>query len=149
MTTPRERDPRFDEWYALYPRKVARKAAEKAWAKLAPSDALVEQIMAGLRAQLPAWARKPKSERQFIPHPSTWLNQMRWLDEGEAYGPVPRVVKCAECADTEQVIVGPPVLEIRRCSCHRYAGETLQKIHPDDWREYERIAAPIHAEDAL
>ena len=35
-------------------------------------------IMTGLHRQLSYYASK---EQQFIPHPTTWLNQERWSDE--------------------------------------------------------------------
>lgn len=66
---------RFDDFYQAYPRKVARGAAEKMWAKLRPSADLIAEILAALdRWKLP-------SEVKFIPHPATWLNEKRWLDE--------------------------------------------------------------------
>ena len=71
-------DDSFFAFYALYPRHVARKAAERAWAKLKPDAALMEQIMAGLRAQLPMFAGR---DWEHIPYPATWLNGERWLDE--------------------------------------------------------------------
>ncbi len=78
-------DPQFDAWYSLYPRKVARKAAEKAWARVATSPDVIEQIMAGLRAQLPSMRAKDK---QFIPYPATWLRGERWTDEIEQPKPL-------------------------------------------------------------
>ena len=69
----------FEAFYSAYPRKVGRAAAERAWAKLKPDDALQAQMLAALRQQdaSDAWAREGG---QFIPHPSTWLNGRRWND---------------------------------------------------------------------
>ena len=78
-------DDSFAAFYREYPRKVARKSAERAWAKLKPDTALVEQIMAGLRAQLPQMRAK---EPQFIPHPASWLRGARWEDEIEQPKPL-------------------------------------------------------------
>ncbi len=126
----------FAAFYALYPRHVARKAAEKAWVRVATSPEIIDQIMAGLRAQLPAMLKTyPKN---FVPHPGTWLNQERWRDETSSLRQL-SVNICVLCGGTQQVLVGPPVLEIRRCSCHPLVGETLQAIHPEDWREYQRV----------
>ncbi len=133
----------FAAFYALFPRKVARKAAEKAWARCATSPEAIEQIMAGLRAQLPAMMKKDK---EFIPHPASWLNGKRWEDMGISQISH-RLIACQKCADTEQVLVGPPVLEIRRCSCHPLAGETLQAIHPEDWSEYQRVLSACAGSD--
>jgi hypothetical protein len=37
-----------------------------------------ETIMAGLERHLEAWT---KIDKEFIPHPSTWLNREGWNDE--------------------------------------------------------------------
>lgn len=74
----------FEAFYAAYPRKVGRAAAEKAWAKHAPDAELAAKILAAVEAQkaAPRWkALLAKGEKEFIPHPSTWLNQRRWEDE--------------------------------------------------------------------
>ena len=106
----------FAAFYALYPRHVAKKSAEKAWAKIATSEAMIEQIMAGLRAQLPQML---KQEKEFIPHASTWLNGERWKDDHIAANPYPRVIACEKCGDTGVVQVPSPRSDIHfeRCSC--------------------------------
>lgn len=71
---------RFDEFWKAYPRKVGKEAARKSWIKISPTNGTFEKILAALRWQInsPDW----KKERgQFIPHPSTYLNQGRWEDE--------------------------------------------------------------------
>jgi hypothetical protein len=68
----------FDEWYSLYPRKVAVRKAEKAFAKVATGAAEFDAIMEGLRRQLPGMLA---GDSQFIPYPASWLNAQRWLDE--------------------------------------------------------------------
>lgn len=69
----------FERWWSVYPRKVAKKAAWKAWnaARDKPdADAMVAAV--GRQKRSDAW----KQDRgKFIPHPSTWLNQGRWADE--------------------------------------------------------------------
>lgn len=70
-------DGAFDLFWAKYPRKVAKQAAVKAFAK-ATKTTTPEEVMVGLRRYLPVWA---KSEKQYIPHASTWLNDGRWEDE--------------------------------------------------------------------
>lgn len=69
-----ENDPDFDVFWAEYPRKTAKEAARKAWAT-ARARVGAETILNGLRAAV--WP----AETQFIPHPSTWLNQGRWDDQ--------------------------------------------------------------------
>lgn len=112
-------DEAFSAWYALYPRKVARKSAEKAWSRIATSPEAIEQIMAGLRAQLPAMLKKDK---EFIPHASTWLNGRRWEDSSLEFAQrdKPRVIACEKCGDTGVYQVPghiPMAMYFVRCSC--------------------------------
>lgn len=75
-------DPRFAVFWSDYPRKVARRAAEKAFARLDPSDELLAVVLAALARQKAAlWLEK---ESQFIPYPASWLNGRRWEDETTA-----------------------------------------------------------------
>lgn len=67
---------RFEDFYRVYPRKVGRKAAERAWAK-AISEVPAEHIITAAAA----FRDDPNREDQFTPHPATWLNQGRWDDE--------------------------------------------------------------------
>ena len=71
-------DPLFDLFWSKYPNKVAKIAAIKAWKKLAPTREDTVSILDTLEKQ--------KSSRMWqegigIPHPSTYLNQARFLDE--------------------------------------------------------------------
>lgn len=73
-------DEAFTEWWVLYPRKVGRLAALKAWAAIRKRGSPPEQLIAGLRRSREIWkARGQPIDR--IPHPTTWLNQGRWNDE--------------------------------------------------------------------
>ena len=69
--------PSFESFYRQYPRKVGRVAAHRVWVRVTRATPAVA-IIAGLERQLEALRRR---ERQFIPHPATWLNQGRWQDE--------------------------------------------------------------------
>lgn len=72
----------FNEFWSLYPRRVSKRTAQKAWDKEAKQTA-PEVILSGLRRQLPYLQSR---DAQFIPHASTWLNQARWEDETQ---PIP------------------------------------------------------------
>lgn len=79
QTNPSSRgsaDAEFEEWYAIYPRKVGRGQALKAY-RAARKKASAEEIVSGLRAQLEDLTSR---EKAFIPHPATWLNGERWAD---------------------------------------------------------------------
>ena len=68
----------FEDFYKLYPRKVGRFMASKSFKKLSSKDRL--SAYNGLLNYIKFW-KYNKTEKQFIPHPSTWLNQRRWEDE--------------------------------------------------------------------
>lgn len=70
----------FDTFWTDYPRKVAKEAARKAYAKAVKAHGAQTILDA-----LAAWnrVRKP-TEAQYLPHASTWLNQERFLDDFEA-----------------------------------------------------------------
>lgn len=72
----------FEQFWMVYPRKVAKQNAEKAWNKLNPDETLAQQIITAVeRFRLdPQWL---KDNGQFIPHAATFLNGRRWEDETE------------------------------------------------------------------
>lgn len=87
-TTPKGKRPKtephyhpdwFERFWALYPRKTNRVAAERAWDKLSPDLDLCRVMTVAIKAQMqtPQWRDGP----EHIPRPSTWLNGVRWLDE--------------------------------------------------------------------
>jgi len=66
----------FAEFYSAYPRKVSKEPARKAFTRLNPSDELFATMMKALELHKKEW-----DDINFIPHPSTWINQKRWEDE--------------------------------------------------------------------
>jgi phage replication O-like protein O len=81
---------RFERFYAAYPKKRSRGVAEKAFAKLKPSEELLAEMLAALavRAASGTWV-----DLQYVPHPASWLNAKGWADVVEAeYSPVERDV---------------------------------------------------------
>lgn len=76
--------PAFEDFWNLYPRKVAKQNAVKAWRKIGADDsqAIIDSIMANVRERINGeWKGK---DVQYIPHPATYLNQRRWEDEPAA-----------------------------------------------------------------
>ena len=70
---------RFERWWEVWPRKVAKKAAEAAFARIAPDDALTDVMIAAVRDQT---AKDPRfREERYTPHPATWLNGEQWKNE--------------------------------------------------------------------
>lgn len=94
--TTKEKDKKetlFLEVWAQYPRKVAKPAAERAYLK-ALKKYPHAQILAGVLKHAAAWERDG-TDRQFIPHPATFLNQERFNDEPQP----PKRTKASERAD--------------------------------------------------
>lgn len=81
--------PEFARWYAVYPRKVHRKDAWKAYQKaLADQERLGferEVFVAKLQASVELFAQssKGRGNKQFIPNPERWLNAGSWDDDPE------------------------------------------------------------------
>lgn len=96
-------EPSFADFWRIYPRKINRALCQAKWHAITNGglatrmmdrttglyesirlQASPDQIIAGARAFLAAWPRKPNSydylDPQFIPHPATWLNSGRWMD---------------------------------------------------------------------
>lgn len=71
---PAEQSSEFEGWYAEYPHKVGRGAAERAW-NGARAQASLAELSEGL-------ARYVATKRPDVPwcNPATWLNAKRWLD---------------------------------------------------------------------
>lgn len=91
--------PLFDRFWGAYPRKVSKADARKAFAKLNPDTALVEDMLRALdwQKRLPEWT---KDGGQFIPYPATWLNARRWEDEPEGSPTPPTLPERKEDAYT-------------------------------------------------
>jgi len=69
----------FNEFWSHVPRKVGKGGAETAYAK-ARKLTDRETLLAGVMRHA---AEVSNKDPTFIPHPTTWLNQKRWLDEPE------------------------------------------------------------------
>lgn len=97
-------EPGFDEFWKLYPCKREKVLCRMKWDAITNGGlktrmldrstgefvqvelaATAAEILAGLKAFIAKIPRKPNSyeylEPQFIPHPITWLNRGRWVDE--------------------------------------------------------------------
>jgi hypothetical protein len=72
---------RFEDFWRVYPRHVAKSIASRAW-KAACKKADPAAIIAGAER----YASEPGREMRFTAHPATWLRAERWLDESESEG---------------------------------------------------------------
>ena len=73
-------DERFAEFWIEYPNKVAKPTALKSYRKAIEGGTEHDEIMQGLR-RWKGCSQWIKDGGQFIPHPTTWLNQQRWADD--------------------------------------------------------------------
>lgn len=84
--TPKGEPGGFEAFWSMYPNKVGKPKAHSAWRRLK----LTEQV--AVIASLPSWKDCRQWVRdggQFIPHPTTFLNQRRWEDDpGQLMTPV-------------------------------------------------------------
>lgn len=76
--TTRTYSDEYEDFWKAYPRKVGKPEALKAYTKArktVDNQTLIEAVQ---KQTATAWKDK---EIDFIPHPATWLNQGRWMDE--------------------------------------------------------------------
>lgn len=67
----------FERFWSVYPRKVGKQSAKRAFEKVkVPLETLVTAVERQKCSD--QWTR---DNGQYIPHPTTWLNQGRWDDE--------------------------------------------------------------------
>jgi hypothetical protein len=74
----------FDAFWQLYPRKVGRLVAAKAFAAAVNRGNKADDIITAVAAY--PFSPNP----QYQPHPTTWLREGRWLDEVDSFDPVLR-----------------------------------------------------------
>jgi hypothetical protein len=76
----------FASWYSAYPRKVDRKDAERAFAKVVEAGEVTFEVLMAATRRYAAAVRA--IDPRFIKHPATWLNKGSYLD-GVTIGSTP------------------------------------------------------------
>lgn len=72
----------FDLFWEAYPKKTGKQEARKAFKKVSvPVGTLIDAI-----ERQKTWSQWKRDNGQYIPNPSTWLNQGRWDDEDYTAG---------------------------------------------------------------
>ena len=76
ITNKPDYDIQFDAFWIMYPKKVGKEAARKAWLKNKPNiDSVIKAVQ---------WQEHSSQwKKGYIPNPATYINQHRWLDEPE------------------------------------------------------------------
>ena len=92
-------DAAFAEWWSAYPRKTGKLDAFTSWEKSWKIRPPVAEMIATLewQKQSAAWT---KDNGQFIPMPSTYLNQGRWTDEAP---PAPKTYEQRMADELEEI----------------------------------------------
>lgn len=70
----------FEAFMRVYPKRVGKGAAWRAWKKLRPSKTLQRRMADAVKAQS-TWPQWQRENGKYIPNPATWINQARWDDE--------------------------------------------------------------------
>ena len=70
----------FEIWWSAYPKKVGKKMAQKKWMTEYKDFPPLEKMLHTLEAQkrMPSWL---KDDGEYIPHPTTYINNGRYDDE--------------------------------------------------------------------
>jgi len=67
----------FEQFWEVWPKKVAKKKAELAWRKLTQLEK--REAMEALPNHLKYWEIK-RTHIDFVPYPASWINAARWED---------------------------------------------------------------------
>lgn len=109
-------DTDFDTFWRAYPKKVGKLEAQRAWHKATRTGATVGTVLTAL-----AWQKASDQWRRgYIPNPSTYLNQGRWMDEApEDLSQLPASVSgpCPGCGASE------PCADVKVCNANWLARE--------------------------
>ena len=70
----------FAQFWAAYPKRKDKEKAQKAFAKINPSQELLQVMLTAIEKSKSTDDWK-KDNGQYIPYPATWLNGKRWEDE--------------------------------------------------------------------
>lgn len=78
-TRSKGEDVEFDQFWSVYPRKVGKGEARKAWARLRKQGVSPDDLIAGAVR----YRDDPKRKPDYTKHPGPWLNAERWTDQLE------------------------------------------------------------------
>ena len=117
----------FAFFWKVYPLKVGKQAAAKAWQN-AIKKATAQEILAGAYR----YANDPNRHPSYTAHASTWLNAGRWADD-----PLPARIKTADEIKAEQLEASRKKAEMEKAETDRFFAEL---------QEQQSVAVPMPAE---
>jgi len=123
-------DDTFDVFWKVYPKKVSKADALKAWKKI---DAdLLSTISAALLNHMNCeqWV---KDNGQFIPNAATWLNKQKWEDEVKPY--VAGQPNTGTSGQSRTSLVD----RVRQANAHLLDDEPLPYVDDRDWPEFDGL----------
>jgi hypothetical protein len=128
----------FDQFWAVYPRKVGKTPAKKAWERATKAMKMnPDDILAGARRYA---AMKRGTDAQYVAHASTWLNQQRWLDEDGAASDEVGTAYVQNCEAVEMLD--------RTKLAHQNRKQILQRTREAMWPSIEEAARRIECKAA-
>lgn len=120
----------FERFWAIYPRRVAKEAARKAWAKATERGVDPETLVMAARRYA---GERAGQDPRYTKHPATWLNGGCWEDEpppradgppvidgvsGEPVAVAPRRSGPLTWRDVIEEVCGPDEEEVRHGHLH-------------------------------
>ena len=100
----------FEQWYETWPRKVGKGGARKAF-KTALKKTDFETLCQGRDRFIEAAIGQDKN---YIPYPSTWLNQERWSDDTTAINPAPIAIRSGNGTEPASIVAAVSGFVARR-----------------------------------
>lgn len=91
----RSRESSFARFWEIYPRKVGKIKAEESWRRAVAAGADPEKMILALGYWLESDEGRRARRDGYVPHPATWLNHGRYMDEA-AQPPARRAARPAE-----------------------------------------------------
>jgi hypothetical protein len=73
-------DPEFSQFWAVYPRKIGKGQARKAWRAARLGRKVPADVIIATAERFRDATHLERTEQRFIPHPATWLNGERYDD---------------------------------------------------------------------
>jgi hypothetical protein len=110
----------FDELWGMYPRKVAKRVAQKSFERLTQTEQA--QALEAMPNHLAYW-KSQDTQLAYIPHLATWLNQYRFEDEIVIKAPKQNKKPELPWYSSEELTIR----KANEIGCPAYAGEGWQQ----------------------